>query len=92
MREWNQKFVTYRTNYENAFSEWKAKEQELEEAKFKPDSLKRKLKTDSKVLEDKASDWEKLMNDAKKMIEVVLPNQARDYQANPEWLKIEDKK
>lgn len=92
MRDWNQKFVTYRTNYENAFNEWKAKEQELEEAKFKPDSLKRKLRADSKVLEDKANDWEKLMNEAKKMIEVVLPKQARDYQANPEWLKIEEKK
>ena len=92
MRDWNQKFVTYRMNYENAFNEWKAKEQELEEAKFKPDSLKRKLRADSKVLEDKANDWEKLMNEAKKMIEVVLPNQARDYQADPEWLKIEEKK
>ncbi len=92
MRDWNQKFVTYRTNYENAFNEWKAKEQELEEAKFKPDSLKRKLKNDSKVLEEKAKDWEKQMNEAKNMIEVVLPNQARDYQANPEWLKIQEKK
>ncbi len=92
MRDWNQKFATYRTNYQNTFNEWKAKEQELEEAKFKPDSLKRKLKADSKVLEDKAKDWEKLMNEAKNMIEIVLPNQARDYQANPEWLKIEEKR
>jgi len=32
------------------------------------------------------------MNEAKNMIENVLPNQARDYRANPEWLKIEEKK
>jgi hypothetical protein len=89
---WNQKFVTSRTNYENAYNEWKAKEQELEESKFKPDSLKRKLKSEIKVLEEKSKDWEKQMNEAKNMIENVLPNQARDYRANPEWLKIEEKK
>jgi hypothetical protein len=91
-KEWNQKFVTYRTNYENTYNEWKAKEQELEESKFKPDSLKRKLKSEIKVLEEKVKDWEKQMNEAKNMIENVLPNQARDYRANPEWLKIEEKK
>ena len=91
-RDWNQKFVTYRTNYENAYNEWKAKEQELEEAKFKPDSLKRKLKSEIKELEEKAKNWEIQMNEAKNMIETVLPNQARDYRANPEWLKIEEKK
>ena len=92
VKDWNQKFVTYRTNYENAYNEWKAKEQELEESKFKPDSLKRKLKSEIKVLEEKAKDWERQMNEAKNMIENVLPKQARDYRANPEWLKIEEKK
>ena len=91
-KDWNQKFVTYRTNYENAYNQWKAKEQELEESKFKPDSVKRKLKSEIKVLEEKAQDWEKQMNEAKNMIENVLPKQARDYRANPEWLKIEEKK
>lgn len=91
-RDWNQKFLTYRTNYENAYSAWKAKEQELEESKFKPDSVKKKLKSEIKVLEEKAKDWEKQMNEAKNMIENVLPKQARDYRANPEWLKIEEKK
>ena len=92
VKDWNQKFLTYRTNYENAYNQWKAKEQELEESKFKPDSLKRKLKSEIQVLEDKAKDWEKQMNEAKDMIENVLPKQARDYRANPEWLKIEGKK
>lgn len=90
--DWSQRLVTSRTNYENAYSEWKAKEKELEESKFKPDSLKRKLKSEIKILEEKAKDWEKQMNDAKNMIENVLPNQARDYRANPEWLKIEEKR
>jgi hypothetical protein len=50
------------------------------------------LKSEIKVLEEKARDWEKQMNEAKNMIENVLPNQARDYRANPEWLKIQEKK
>jgi hypothetical protein len=91
-KDWNEKFITCRVNYENAYNEWKAKEQVLEEAKFKPDSLKRRLRSEIKTLEEKAKAWEKKMNEAKNMIETVLPNQARDYRANPEWLKIEEKK
>jgi len=33
--EWHQKFVTYRTNYENAHNEWKAKQKELGRAALK---------------------------------------------------------
>ena len=87
--EWNEKFMTTRRNYENAYGGWKSKEQELETSKFKPDSVKRKLKAEIKVLEEKTKDWEKQMEEAKNMLENVLPKQARDYQANPEWLKIE---
>jgi hypothetical protein len=89
--EWNEKYKTARRNYEMAYSEWKLKENELEASKFKPDSLKRKLKAEIKVLEEKAKDWEKQMEEAKNMLENVLPKQARDYQADPGWLKIEDK-
>jgi hypothetical protein len=87
--EWNEKFVTARRNYENADSEWKSKEKELETSKFKPDSVKRKLKAEIKALEEKAKDWEKQMEEAKNMLENVLPQQARDNRANPDWLKIE---
>jgi len=90
--EWNEKYKTARRNYEMAYSEWKSKENELEASKFKPDSLKRKLKAEIKVLEEKAKDWEKQMEEAKNMLENVLPKQARDYQADPEWLRIEEKK
>ena len=89
--EWNEKFKTARRNYEMAYSEWKSKENELEASKFKPDSVKRKLKAEIKVLDEKAKDWEKQMEEAKNMLENVLPKQARDYQADPKWLKIEDK-
>ena len=89
--EWNEKFKTARRNYEMAYSEWKSKENELEASKFKPDSVKRKLKAEIKVLEEKTKDWEKQMEEANNMLENVLPKQARDYQADPKWLKIEDK-
>jgi len=89
--EWNEKFKAARRNYEMAYSEWKSKEHELEASKFKPDSLKRKLKAEIKILEEKAKGREKQMEEAKNMLENVLPKQARDYQADPGWLKIEDK-
>jgi len=92
VNEWNEKLKTAQRNYENAYSEWKSKENELESSKFKPDSVKRKLKAEIKDLEEKTRDWEKQMNEAKNMLENVLPKQAQDYQANPEWLKIEERK
>jgi hypothetical protein len=91
-REWNEKLVSAQKNYENAYNEWKSKEQELESSKFKPDSVKRKLKTEIKALEEKAKDLEKQVEEAKDMVEKVLPKQAQDYRASPEWLKIEEKK
>lgn len=88
--EWNEKLKAARENYEKAHSEWKLKEQELETSKFKPDSVKRKLKVEAKALEEKAKDWEKQVTEAKNMVENVLPKQAREYRANPDWLKTEE--
>jgi hypothetical protein len=90
--EWNEKLKTARKNYESAYGERKAKEQELETSKFKPDSFKRKLKAEIKALEEKVKDWENQMKEAGNMIENVLPKQAQDDRANPDWLKIEEKK
>jgi hypothetical protein len=92
VNEWNEKLNFAQRNYEKTYSEWKSKEQELETSKFKPDSFKRKLKAEAKALEEKTKDWEKQVDEAKNMLENVLPKQAQDYQANPEWLKIEEKK
>jgi hypothetical protein len=92
VNEWNEKLNFAQRNYEKTYSEWKSKEQELEASKFKPDSVKRKYKAEAKALEEKTKDWEKQVNEAKNMLENVLPKQAQDYQANPEWLKIEEKK
>ncbi len=92
VREWNEKFMSAHRNYENTYSEWKAKEKELEASKFKPDSLKRKLKAEMKALEEKTKDWEKQVEEAKNMLEKVLPKEAQDYRANPEWLNLEERK
>jgi peptidoglycan hydrolase CwlO-like protein len=92
VNEWNEKLNTSQRNYEAAYSEWKSKENELETAKFKPESLKRKLKAEMKVLEEKVKDCEKRVGEAKNMLEKVLPKEAEDYRANPEWLKIQDRK
>jgi hypothetical protein len=88
--EWNEKFKTAQKNYESAYNEWKSKEQELETYKFiKSDNWKRKLKAEIKVLEEKVKDWEKQKDEAENMLENVLPKQAQDDRANPDWLKIE---
>lgn len=91
VKEWNDKLKEAQKNYEAAYSAWKAKERELEESKFKPDSLKRRLKADIKVLEEKTSQWEKQVEEAKTMLEKVLPKQAEDYKADPNWLKLKER-
>jgi len=90
--EWNEKLKTAQKNYENAHSEWKVKKQELETSKFRSDSFKRKLKAEAIALEEKVKDWEKKMEEARNMLENILPKQAQDDRANPDWLKIEEKK
>jgi len=92
VKEWDEKLENARENYDKAYKEWKSKEQELEASNFKPDSLKRKLKVEVKALEEKVKDWEKRVEEAKNMLENVLPKQARDHRANPDWLIIEEKK
>jgi hypothetical protein len=88
-KEWNEKFLNANKNYETAYAAWKAKEQELEESKFKPKSLQRKLKDEIKVLEAKVKEWENQKEEAKNMLEKVLPKEAADYKADPDWIKIE---
>jgi len=88
--EWNKKLVTAQENYEDAYNKWKAKEQELEASQFKSDSLKRKLKAEAKALEENVKDWGKQVEEAKNMLDNVLPKQAIDYHANPNWLNPEE--
>ena len=91
VEEWNEKLLLANQNYETAYAEWKAKEKELEESKFKPKSLQRKLMAEMKLLEDRMKEWEKQKEEAKNMLENVLPKEAEEFKADPDWIKIEQK-
>jgi len=88
-KEWDEKLLYATKNYDAAYAAWKAKENELEQSKFKSQSLKRKLKAEIKVLEAKAKEWEKERDQAKNMLEKVLPREAEELKADPNWIKIE---
>jgi len=88
-KEWNEKLLNANKNYETAHAAWKAKEKELEESKFKSKSIQRKLKSETKALEEKANDWKKQMEQAKNMLEKGLPKEAEEFNADPDWVKIE---
>ena len=65
----------------------KAKEQQREDSKFKPHSQRKRLGREEKELEEKAREREKELAEVKEMVEKILPKQAEDYHADPEWLK-----
>ena len=92
MMEWEDKLKNARTNYEKAHQAWKAKEKELEDSKFKPDSLKRKIKAEIKDLEEKTKAYEKEVSEARQMLEKVLPREAEENRADPDWLKPKEQK
>lgn len=90
MKDWRDKLQTAQKNYDLTSSELKQKEKELEDAKFKPDSLKRKLKAEIKALQEKLKEREKERDEAKNMVEKILPKEAEDYKADPAWLKPDE--
>jgi hypothetical protein len=87
--EWNQKLKNAKKNFEAAQAALKAKEKELEQSIYKPDSFKRRLQAEIKGLEENANSWKRQVDEAKNMLEKVLPKQAGEYRADPSWLKIE---
>jgi len=87
MKEWTDKLQAAQKNYELAQENLKQKEKELAEPKIRPDSVKRKLKAEIKELEEKVKERERERDEAKNMVEKVLPKEAEDYQADPAWLK-----
>ncbi len=88
-KEWNEKLLNAKKNYDTDYAAWKVKEKELEQSKLKPKSLQRKLKSEMKALEEKANDWKKQIEEAKNMLEKVLPKEAEEFNADPNWIKIE---
>ena len=89
-KEWSEKLLNAQKNYETAYANYKKKEKELEESKFKPKSLQRKLKSEMKALEEKVNDWKKQREEAKNMLEKVLPKEAEESKADLDWIKIEE--
>jgi hypothetical protein len=90
MKEWNDKLQNAQKNYDLVYSDLRQKEKELADAKFKPDSLKRKLKAEIRQLEEKVKECEKERGEALNMVEKALPKQAADERADPAWLKPKD--
>ena len=87
VKEWSDKLAVAQKGYEGVQTALKEKSKELDDSLFKPDSLKRKLRAEKKVLEDRVKDQEIKIQEAKNMLEKALPKEARDYGADPIWLK-----
>jgi hypothetical protein len=84
---WQQKLADAQKNYQSASAAVREKQRELEQAKFKPNSFKRKLRGELKVLEDKASEGWKQVEEAKNMLDHGLAKQAEESLADPNWVK-----
>ena len=87
VKEWEDKFQNAQKNYEKAYQTLRAKEKELADSTFKPNSVRRRMKAETKELEEKAKAAEKEVEEAKRMLEKVLPGQAEEDRADPKWLK-----
>ena len=87
--EWNQKLKNAKKNFEAAQAALKTKEKELEQSIYKPDSFKRRLQAERKGLEENANSWKRQVDEAKNMLEKVLPKEAGEYRADPSWVKID---
>lgn len=92
VKEWEDKFQNDQNNYDKTYQAWKSKEKELEDSKFKPNSLKRKIRAEIKDLEEKTKALEKEVNEAREMLEKVLPREAEENRADPDWLKPKEQK
>jgi hypothetical protein len=87
--EWKQKLIKAQKDYADAQTALKAKDKELEDAKFKPKSFQRKLQDEMKILEEKVNAQKNQVDEAKNMLEKVLPRQAEEYRADPSWVRVE---
>jgi predicted metal-dependent hydrolase len=87
--EWKQQLIKAQKDYADAQTALKAKDKELEEAKFKPKSFQRRLQDEIKILEEKVNAQKNQVDEAKNMLEKVLPRQAEEYRADPSWVRVE---
>jgi hypothetical protein len=87
-REWNDKLMDAQKNYDVTHATWKAKEKELADSVFKADYIKRNLRLEIKDLEEKTKEWERKRDEARHMLEKVIPKEAEEYKADPEWIRV----
>jgi hypothetical protein len=84
---WQEKLAEAQRNYQSANAAVREKQQELEQAKFKPNSFKRKLIGELKGLQEKASEYAKQVEEARYMLDRGLAKQAEEYLADPNWVR-----
>ena len=84
---WQQKLVDAQRNLQSANAAVQQKQQELEQAKFKPNSFQRKLIGELKGLQEKASEYAKQVEEARNMLDQGLLKQAEEYLADPNWVR-----
>ena len=87
VKEWTDKLAEAQKGYKAGQAALEGKSKELDDSKLKPDSFKRKLKGEKKSLEEKVEELEKQVKEARNMLDKVLPKEAQDYGADPDWLK-----
>jgi len=86
-KESNDKLQNAQKNYDSAYQTWKAKEQQRGDGKFKSHGPRKRLMSEIDELEEKVKESQKELEEAKEVVEKVLPKQAEDYKADPNWLK-----
>jgi hypothetical protein len=86
-KEANDRLQNAQKNYDSAYQAWKAKEQQREEGTSKSHGPRKRLGSEIDKLEEKVKESQKELEEAKEVVEMVLPRQAEDYKADPSWLK-----
>jgi peptidoglycan hydrolase CwlO-like protein len=92
VKEWNNKLKNAQKDLADAQETLKQKEKELEDTTYSHYNNRhgmgaiRKLNAEIEGLNSKIPELESRVNEAKNMLENVLPQEAKDSRANPNWL------
>ena len=85
--EWNDKAAKAQKDYDAARSAVSDKVKELDDSRLKPESLKRKLRSEIKDLEEKVKGPEKELEEARRVLDQTLPKEAEEAKAPADWVK-----
>ena len=87
---WKEKLQNAQKDYDLANAAVEAKQKQIDDSKFKGRSYKRDFEPEKKVLQEKANELAKQVEEAKYMLETGLVRQAEEYLADPSWVKVTD--